>query len=82
MQERQMQEQGAISIQAVWQILGQKEWQLQMAAAQLAQVQQEAATLRQRLTEALTELAPLQEKHAATLIELAALKECTEAESS
>ena len=49
-----------IPIQLVWQILGEKEWAIQIAGRQLAQAQQEAATLRQRLTEALTELGTLQ----------------------
>lgn len=71
---------GAIPIQTVWQILGQKEWQLQMALLQSAQAQQEAATLRQRLTEALAELVSVQEQHTITLMELAALRETVKAE--
>lgn len=78
--QRQLPMDEIIPIQTVWQILGQKEWALQMTGLQLAQAQQEAATLRQRLTEALSELTALQEKHTATLMELAVLKECAEAE--
>jgi len=71
-----------IPIQAVWQMLGQKEWALQMKDMQLAQAQQEIATLRQRLVEAMAELAALQEQHTEALLRLAALQECAEAQKA